>query len=60
MTTVEGSDFNEFLDRECAERAKERFRKRYLEKKKIPVPGRRKGFWQRMREAGDGRRKDNP
>ena len=55
MTTVEGSDFNEFLDRECAERAKERFRKRYLEKKKIPVPGRRRTLWERLKEWRDGK-----
>ena len=42
MITVENSDFNEFLDQECAERAKERFKKKYLEKKKIPVPASRR------------------
>ena len=52
MITVENSDFNEFLDQECAERAKERF-------KKIPVPKRRRTLWERLKEWRDGKRKDN-
>ena len=44
------TDFCDFLDREIAEREKERFRKKYLEKKRIPVPGRKKRFWQRVKE----------
>ena len=59
MITVENSDFNEFLDQECAERAKERFKKKYLEKKKIPVPKRRRTLWERLKEWRDGKRKDN-
>ena len=59
MITVENSDFNEFLERECAERAKERFRKKYLEKKKIPVPKRRRTLREILKEWRDGKRKDN-
>lgn len=59
MITVENSDFNEFLERECAERAKERFRKKYIEKKKIPVPKRRRTLREKLKEWRDGRHKDN-
>ena len=59
MITVENSDFNEFLERECAERAKERFRRKYIEKKKIPVPKRRRTLREILKEWRDGKRKDN-
>ena len=59
MITVGNSDFNEFLERECAERAKERFKKKYLEKKKIPVLKRRRTLWEKLKEWRDGKRKDN-
>lgn len=55
MITVEKSDFCEFLDREVAERRKERFRKRYLDRKRIPVTKKRRGLFGRLKEGEDGK-----
>ena len=48
------TDFCDFLDREIAERKKERFRKRYLDGKRIPVPKKRRGLFGRLKEREDG------
>ena len=53
------TDFCDFLDREIAERKKERFRKKYLEKKRIPVPKRRRTLREKLKEWRDGKREDN-
>ena len=44
------TDFCDFLDREMAEREKEKFRRKYTDAKKIPVSGKKKRFWQRVKE----------
>ena len=58
MITTGNSDFNEFVERETAERAKERFRKKYLEKQKIPLPRKKKTIFERLKEWRDGKGKD--
>ena len=58
MITTGNSDFNEFIERETAERAKEKFRKYYLDKKKIPVPKRRRTLWEKLKEWRDGKEKN--
>ena len=54
MNVTGRTDFCDFLDREIAERKKERFRRRYLDVKRIPVPKKRRGLFGRLKEREDG------
>ena len=54
MITTGKTDFCDFLDREIAERKKERFRRRYLDRKRIPAPKKRRGLFGRLKEREDG------